>query len=348
MGAEGATGPAAGIQRSFGLLDHLPVGVFILDSEFRILYWNRCMEEWTFLSRPTVAGATLMSLFPHLDAPRYRNRIREIFRGGPPSVFSSQLHRYLIPAPLPGGKLRTQYTVVTGLPTGDPGTCHALFAIQDVTSLSEAIDGYNVMHRELLAEMAERRKAEEQLKKAAADLKRANRALKEKTIRDSLTGLYNHRYFWQTMRRDFLLAERHGTDLSCLLIDLDFFKKVNDTHGHLFGDAVLKRLATKLRHCARQTDVVSRYGGEEFALLLPGTSLNGAMVVAENIRAAIVKTLFARGGIQARISVSIGISSLREHGAISPEKLLDFADTALYEAKNRGRNRVVCFEANVS
>ena len=177
----------------FSLLNHVPMGIFIISSDLRVLFWNRCLAEWTGLPGEKMQGAALLDHFPNLAAPRYLNRIREIFTGAPPTVFSSQLHKHLIPAPLPGGKFRIQYTVVTGLPTGGSQKFHALFSIQDVTSLSEAINNYHLAQRDMLAEMAERRKAEEELKNSAEELNRLNKALKEKSIRDGLTGLFNHR-----------------------------------------------------------------------------------------------------------------------------------------------------------
>jgi diguanylate cyclase (GGDEF)-like protein len=321
-----------------GLLDYIPTGVFILSPEFTILYWNRCMEEWTRIPSENIVGSSLFDHFPHLSAPRYLNRIRDIFHGGPPTVFSSQLHKHFIPAPLPGGSLRVQSTLATKVPTGRDGEFNALFSIQDVTSLTEAINNYNREHRKLLEAMAEQARAEE-------ELTRLNRKLKEQSIRDGLTGLYNHRYFWQVLRRDFLLAERHGHDIACLLIDLDYFKKVNDLHGHLIGDAVLKNVARLIQKKVRKTDVVSRYGGEEFAVLLPNTDLAGALTFAENIRAAIEAHGFTKLAVPMRITVSIGVATLQQHRPDSPQKLLDMSDTALYSSKAQGRNRIVVYSA---
>jgi diguanylate cyclase (GGDEF)-like protein/PAS domain S-box-containing protein len=328
----------------FSLYDYMPVGVFIVSKNLDIIYWNRCMEEWTGLTRQSVTGALLLDLFPNLAAPRYLNRIKEIFQGAPPTVFSSQLHKYLIPAPLPGGKFRIQYTVVNSMPTGEPRQFHALFSIQDVTSLSEAITNHNIAHQNLLEEMAERKKTEAALKETAIELNRLNNALREKSIRDGLTGLFNHRYFWQLFRRDFSLSERHSGNISCLLIDLDFFKKVNDNYGHLVGDMVLKGVARKLSKNVRKTDIVSRYGGEEFAIILPNTELLGAMKFAENIRDVIANSIFRKGGLRIRITASIGVSAKLEHHAVSAEKLLDYADTALYDSKQTGRDKVVCYQ----
>lgn len=334
------TAPAG---HDFRLLDHIPSGIFILAGDFTILYWNRCLEQWTRRSAAEMTGTSLFASYPELQVPRYRNRIMDIFRGGPPTIFSSQLHKHFIPAPLPGGKLRVQYTVVTGFPAGNQGEYLALFSIQDVTDLTDAIGNYGLAHKELVVEMAERRKAEEELNNYAQELNRLNATLNERSIRDGLTGAFNHRHFWQVLRRDFLLAQRHGTDLSCLIIDLDFFKLVNDTHGHLFGDKVLKGVARRIREKVRHTDVVSRYGGEEFTVLLPSTDIAGALVIAENIRSGLERSVFRNGKETVRITVSIGVASLKGDAPDSPQQLLGFADSALYESKSAGRNRVITY-----
>ncbi len=297
------------------------------------------MEEWTLLKRENLLNTDICHHFPHLDAPKYRNRITPIFSGGAPTVFSSQLHKHFIPAPLPAGKLRVQYTLITGVPSEVPGEIHALFSIQDVTSLTEAINCYNLEHRKLLDEMEVRKKAENELKKL-------NVMLKERSIRDGLTGLHNHRHFWSVMRRDYLLAERHGNDLALLLMDLDLFKKVNDVYGHLFGDTVLKGIGKIIQKCVRKTDVVSRYGGEEFAVLLPVTDIAGAQLIAENIRRTIELHSFKSGQEKVSITASIGVATLTAHKPDSPQKLLDMADTALYSSKELGRNRVIVFSAD--
>lgn len=329
---------AAANRADYRLFDHIPTGVFILCKDFRIIFWNRCLEEWTLLARESLLNSDIFCHFPHLDVPKYRQRIAAIFQGGAPTVFSSQLHRHIIPAPLPGGKFRVQYTLVTGIPSENPGEIHALFSIQDVTSLTEAINSYNLEHRKLLAEMGVRKKAEEELKKL-------NVTLKERSIRDGLTGLHNHRHFWVVMRRDYQLAERHKNDLALLLIDLDLFKRVNDVYGHLFGDMVLKGVGKIIQKCVRTTDIVSRYGGEEFAVLLPSTDVSGAGVIAENIRRAIERHCFKNAQDKVSVTASIGLAAYLEHGPDSPQKLLDMADNALYSSKAMGRNRIAVFSA---
>ena len=177
----------------------------------------------------------------------------------------------------------------------------------------------------------------------AHELSLLNKKLREQSSRDSLTGLYNHRYFQEMLRHEFLLAQRHRTELSCMMLDLDLFKEVNDTCGHPFGDLVLKGTAEQILHEARATDTVTRYGGEEFAVLLPNTDLEGAMRIAERIRARAEVYTHQDKDVAMRVTISIGLASNRAHSPKKPEELLAFADQALYRAKKAGRNKVVAY-----
>lgn len=329
--------------RHFAILDHVPSGHFILRQDFVVLYWNRSLELWTGIPREQIVGASILDRFPHLAAPKYVNRIEEIFKGGPPAVFSSQLHRHIIPAPLPGGKLRFQYTVATSIRTFAGSAFYAMFAIQDVTSLTEAIENHQLALAQAMQEMEERRKAEAELVKNATELHRLNKILKERSIRDSLTGLYNHRHFYKVLRRDFMLSVRNESDLTCLLLDLDHFKQVNDNYGHPCGDSMLKEIALLIRRSVRETDVVARYGGEEFAILLPQTNLAGARLLAEHIRSLIEKHAFQIGLLTIKITVSVGIATRLMTLPGKPKELLTAADRALYRAKEEGRNRIAVF-----
>lgn len=177
----------------------------------------------------------------------------------------------------------------------------------------------------------------------AHELSCINKSLREQTSRDSLTGLYNHRYFQEMLRHEFLLAQRHQSELSCMMLDLDFFKAVNDTCGHPFGDLVLKGTAEQILHEARTTDTVARYGGEEFAILLPNTDLEGAMSIAERIRVRAQEYPHQDKGVVMQVTISIGLASTRVHSPQRPEELLAFADRALYQAKKTGRNKVISY-----
>jgi diguanylate cyclase (GGDEF)-like protein len=329
--------------KRYAILDHAPIGQFILRRNHVVLFWNRCLEAWTGVPREKIVGSCILDHFPHLGAPKYASRIAEIFNGGPPTVFSSQLHRYIIPAPLPGGKFRFQYTVVTAVPGADGESFDAMFAIQDVTSLTEAIGNHRLALNQAMAETEERRKAEAKLVIHARELERLNGILEERSIRDGLTGLFNHRYFYEILHRDYNLAERNDADMAVVLLDLDHFKSINDTYGHPCGDAILRETAALLQGLVRKTDLVARYGGEEFAIILPDTGLDGAKVTAEHVRHGIEKHVFHKKKKTIQITASIGLAARRAHRTSSPEELVSSADQALYRAKSSGRNQIVVF-----
>jgi diguanylate cyclase (GGDEF)-like protein len=156
-------------------------------------------------------------------------------------------------------------------------------------------------------------------------------------VTDGLTGLFNHAYFIQALNREVLRARRHDLKLSLAMFDLDDFKKVNDTRGHLEGDRILMKTAAVIRESLREIDTAGRYGGEEFAVLLPETSRAGAHVVADRIRRRIEERFRRRDA--ARETISGGVATYPED-ATSPEELLRRADEGLYRAKADGKNRI--------
>ncbi|GEM_PF-3046771 len=166
-------------------------------------------------------------------------------------------------------------------------------------------------------------------------------------ITDPLTGLYNRRYFMERAQNEFDRSCRYGSPLSIIMMDIDHFKKVNDTYGHLVGDKVLQRIAEICHKKIRLVDFIARYGGEEFAILLPETSQKNAQMVAQRLRKMIARTSTYVGKKRIRVTVSLGVAELTE-GVTQLDTLLSHADTALYHAKTLGRNRVVLYEANTS
>ncbi|MBC8552543.1 MAG: diguanylate cyclase [Candidatus Brocadiales bacterium] len=167
--------------------------------------------------------------------------------------------------------------------------------------------------------------------------------LEKQVIHDELTGLYNRHYMVDILEKEFSRALRYQTDLSCLLLDLDCFKDVNDTFGHVFGDLVLREFSTELKQNARKTDIPIRYGGEEFMVLLPNTSIAGAQKVAEKIRATCEKKIYDDGHNSTTVTVSIGIASVKQHQLIEGKEIMACADKALYRSKAEGRNRITVY-----
>jgi diguanylate cyclase (GGDEF)-like protein len=161
---------------------------------------------------------------------------------------------------------------------------------------------------------------------------------------DTLTGLYNRRYFDERFGMEVQQAFVNKSSLSLILIDIDHFKKVNDTYGHLEGDKILRGVGSLLKNSVRKNDTVARYGGEEFVLILPETNLEAASMIAERIRQVVESTAFDVENAHIRVTISLGISSFPSHRPRSKEELVKMADLALYHAKGEGRNRVSLYD----
>jgi two-component system, cell cycle response regulator len=165
-------------------------------------------------------------------------------------------------------------------------------------------------------------------------------SLLSSALRDPNTKLFNKRYLMDRLDSELKFARRHQATVSLLMLDLDHFKAINDTHGHLAGDAVLARLASVLVHAVRNEDVVARFGGEEFAIILRAISLELALQLGERLRKLVELTVTVHQDKELRATVSIGIASYPATPAETVPQLVDAADQALYRAKHAGRNRV--------
>ncbi len=172
-------------------------------------------------------------------------------------------------------------------------------------------------------------------------LMEATRQLHLLAITDALTGLYNLRYFKERLTEEFERTKRYAQPLSCVMIDLDGFKQINDTYGHLEGDKLLKDVSRIIKKSIRSSDLLARYGGDEFVLLLPQTPSDKACLLAERIQKAITNNLsssYQEHG--SSLTISLGISTLPNPDINEEEELVSFADRALYAAKRAGRNRI--------
>ncbi len=158
------------------------------------------------------------------------------------------------------------------------------------------------------------------------------------TILDGLTGVHNKRFFLEFLERELARAKRHVRPLSLAMLDLDHFKKINDTYGHLAGDTTLKRVTHVIQDRVRRDELLARYGGEEFAVVLPETDLQGALVFAEVVRRQVEEFSFAFDEQDIRVTVSVGVATLGPDD--DADALIREADTQLYRAKSAGRNRV--------
>lgn len=289
------------------------IGIVVLDSDLRIKHWNRWMALHSGISEEEIVGAGIFAFFPNLNTPRFLRSCKSVLTFGNFSFFSQKLHRYLFPfKPVSsfGSKFDHMQQSCTMGPIRDEANAikYLFISVQDVTEVVAYEQG-----------------------------------LLETSMRDSLTGTYNRRYLEVYLKQEFEKNKRYSRGLSLVMLDIDFFKGVNDAYGHQCGDYILKCIAVEIGSAIRRVDFLARYGGEEFCCLLPETELEKALCVAERIRETIASRTFHYRDQRIQTTVSLGVSELRE-GVESADILLKLADEALYEAKRRGRNMVVTMQ----
>src|SRR6478752_2345684 len=166
------------------------------------------------------------------------------------------------------------------------------------------------------------------------------RQMYESALRDGLTKVFNKKYFTDYLEKEFAFAARHGGPLALIFLDIDYFKKINDNHGHPAGYFVLAALSQMMTTLLRTEDVLARFGGEEFTILCRGSDMSGAQIVAERIRKAVAERKFSFGGKDIPVTVSLGVVAIPESGITEHNAFLAAADKALYEAKRNGRTQV--------
>ncbi len=192
-------------------------------------------------------------------------------------------------------------------------------------------------------ERSQAKARERRLIELGATLRHNEAELEKLASTDALTGLLNRRVFYDRLAEEFRRSVRYERPLSVLLLDLDYFKKVNDTYGHSAGDFVLAEFADILRHTVRDIDVVTRYGGEEFIVMLPEADAGAATMTAERIRQAVKARVFATGKASLRMTVSQGLATTPCAAIRTEDEMVQAADAALYDAKRGGRDRVNVF-----
>jgi two-component system cell cycle response regulator len=231
-------------------------------------------------------------------------------------------------------RLRKDYIAVIFV-SGNTGTQAV------VTGLDAGADDY-IRKPFQIPEMLARVRAKIRIKDLQDDLREANRKLKELVEIDDLTGLFNMRSLYQKLDFEILRAKRTAKLVTVVMMDLDHFKSVNDSHDHLFGSYVLTEVGKILKENVRNIDFAARYGGDEFLMVLTEASKEGSQTFCERIRTKIEATLFQSGSDSMRVTSSIGFSMFDPTHPVDSRALVRAADRALYEAKDQGRNRV-CF-----
>lgn len=304
----------------------LTVGIVVVDRRFNVVMWNRFMELNSNVRPEEVLGKNLFEVFPELNRNWLEKKIRSCIVLKTASHSSWQQRPYLFrfkasTMMAQDNEFMYQDASIFPVREGSGLVEGACIAIHDVTELAEA--------KRLLDLSLDQ----------ALDLEESSRL-------DGLTGIFNRKYFDEQITQEILTSRRHNRPLALAMIDIDYFKVINDSHGHAAGDTVLQTLAHRLRDMLRNYDSLCRYGGEEFALILPQITLEHAAALLERLRAAVEKTAVEiDSGEKIQVRMSVGVAPLRD--GMTPGSFVKIADDLLYESKRQGRNRVTCFSDTV-
>jgi diguanylate cyclase (GGDEF)-like protein len=301
------------------IVDRANVGIFVINHNREIMLWNQFMEIHSECKADTVVGKNLFDAFPELPQKWLDRKIENVFILKNFSFTSWEQRPYLFKfahnRPVTGGVdcMRQDCTL---MPVKDDAgeVQFVCFTVFDVTDTS--------IYQSKLVETTEK--------------------LREMSNRDGLTQLFNRRYIEETLSIEYDRAKRYGNKLSVILTDIDFFKKVNDNHGHLAGDEVLRVVSQRLTGGLRSTDILGRYGGEEFFIVLPETDIVGAEILAERLRKAVNAEPITAEGESLSISISLGVTEMNEK-TLAYAQLIAEADLGLYKSKESGRNRTTLY-----
>lgn len=246
------------------------------------------------------------------------------------------------------------YSVCRWLRLGEATRDIVVIMLTSKSEVKERVEGLNVGADDYIAKPYDEEELEArifaalrsrtsrlELRERNAELEGLLKKTEHMAMTDALTGVYNRRRFHDVLRREWATARRYGHPLTVALIDIDRFKAVNDANGHGRGDEVLQKVADVLSSSVREVDVCARTGGDEFALLLPHTPAEKAMVVAERVRSRLAVVVKSLEGEARNVTLSIGLAATDDKSLKDPDQLVEAADRALFEAKKQGRNRAL-------
>lgn len=297
----------------------IDVGIFVIDKAFNVVMWNNFMAHHSGRAAEDVVGRNVFETFPELPKPWFTKKVNTVFLLNNFSFISWENRAYLFKfahnRPITGGADHMFQNCM-------------LLPVRDAAGKPEAV----VV---VLLDATDTAIAQGMLQDAMAKLA-------DSSSRDGLTGVYNRRYLENHLSAEFDRARRYGNIFSIAMFDLDHFKRVNDTYGHLGGDAVLVDVSRRVVELLRSSDMCGRYGGEEFAVVLPETNLEGARLFGERLRSFIEQVAVDFDEQEIPVTCSIGVTQF-DPAMSSYHALIHQADLALYASKTGGRNRVTCY-----
>lgn len=300
----------------YDLLGSIEVGIVVVNRDFTVEMWNQFMENHSGLLPSQVVGKELFSMFKEIDKAWLLRKADPVFNLKSPAFLIWEQRSYLF-------KFTTNRPI-----TSASDSMYQNVTIFPLASLSGEVEKICIMVYDVTDQAL-----------GQLNIERLNDELEAVSRTDGLTQLYNRRYWQEQFEREYKRTLRSDDLSTVIMLDIDHFKAVNDTYGHQAGDAVIQSLADVVRLTIRETDYAGRYGGEEFAILLPDTSVKSALMVAERLRKTAEKSTVTHEGREISYTISIGAA---QFSANHPTALawLERADQALYAAKEGGRNQV--------
>lgn len=302
------------------IIQGIDVGVVVLDAQYRVETWNGFMENRSGLSPDQVIRRSFFEVFPEVDQRWFQYKVSSVMTLGTPAFTIWEQRPYVVRfknyQPITGLEdFMYQNTSILPLQSTNGQIEHVCLIIYDVTNV--AIN-------------------KRQLQDANEQLRRLSRT-------DRLTGLNNRGHWEEELKREYARHQRYGSQAVLVIFDIDHFKRINDGFGHQAGDKVIRSLADLIRQQVRETDIAGRYGGEEFAVLLPDADVQGAWLFAERLREAVERVTVPYEQQHIAFTISLGLAGFKSV-AQSHEELIEWADQALYQSKKTGRNKTTIFQ----
>ncbi|PKI12919.1 GGDEF domain-containing protein [Colwellia sp. 12G3] len=305
------------------IANQLNTGVLVLDADFNIVIWNRFLQVHTDKIAKNTLGQSIFSAFPELPERWLSRKFSSVFQLNTPSFCSWEQRHHLFE-----------------LPHTRPITTDSEFMAQNCTFLPIETDCKSKYICILIEDVTDVCHYQTKLQKTLAELAQISRI-------DGLTQIYNRRHWQESLEQEYAKARRHDKKLSLIMLDLDYFKLLNDNYGHQCGDMVLIEVSALISSLLRVEDIFGRYGGEEFAIILPETALSGAIELAQRICNKIATKVLIYKDQAIKVTVSLGVAQLSVEES-NYEELITLSDNALYQAKALGRNQVCSADCSKS
>jgi len=314
-------------ERLFDIIEFLPDATFVIDADKKVVAWNKAIEEMTGVSKEEMIGKG-----DYAYAEPFYGKKRPILIDLIFDKNEEMERRY-------DYVHRDEDVLFTEVFLPMLNDNKGIYVWAKATPIYDK-SGKFVGAIETIRDITEKKLSGEKLEKLNAELIKSNKVFKQMALKDPHTGLYNYRYLGEVIEAEFLRAKRYAHPLSAILLDIDYFKSVNDVYGHQFGDLILKQFARQLKLAVRQYDIVVRLGGEEFVVLSPATNRADAVGLGDRILELISLYDFGDREHSIKLKVSIAVSSYPEDKISKGQDLIDMADRILSKVKELGGNRV--------